>query len=106
MLSRGCNFRLGLRILNWPAWEESILFACERLSREDPAGAQAVAATIRETLGIDPMLAAEMIFRSAPEVWTLISGEVRAGRGCLNKISASIGGASAVVRLPSGAAVG
>jgi hypothetical protein len=31
---------------------------------------------------------------------------VRAGPGCLNRISASISGASAVVRLPSGAAVG
>src|SRR5579883_1107428 len=64
--------RLRTDILNWPAWEESVLFACERLSRENAGGAQAVAAAIRETLGIDPMLAAEMIFRSSPEVWTLI----------------------------------
>jgi hypothetical protein len=63
-------------ILNWPAWEESILFACERLSRENPDGVRAVAAAIREALGIDPILAAEMIFRSAPEVWPLISAEV------------------------------
>jgi len=70
--------RLRTDILNWPAWEESVLFACERLSRENADGAQAVAAAIRETLGIDPMLAAEMIFRSSPEVWTLISAETTA----------------------------
>src|SRR5580704_14439720 len=50
--------KLRTEILNWPAWEESVLFACERLSRENAAGAQAVAAAIGETLGIDPMLAA------------------------------------------------
>ncbi|UWU70562.1 NACHT domain-containing NTPase [Bradyrhizobium sp. NC92] len=65
-------------ILNWPAWEESVLFACERLSRENATGVQAVAAAIRETLGIDPMLAAEIIFRSSPEVWALIGAETRA----------------------------
>ncbi|MFN5456352.1 NACHT domain-containing protein [Bradyrhizobium sp.] len=65
-------------ILNWPAWEESVLFACERLSRENAAGAQAVAGAIRETLGIDPMLAAEMIFRSSPGVWALIGAETTA----------------------------
>lgn len=67
--------KLRVEILNWPAWEESILFACERLSRENAAGAQAVTAAIRDTLEIDPMLAAEMIFRSAPTVWTVIGGE-------------------------------
>lgn len=50
-------------------WEESILFACERLSRRDRTGAQAVAAVILETLGIDPMLAAQMIYRSSDAVW-------------------------------------
>src|SRR5262249_2245004 len=52
--------KLRTDILNWPAWEESVLFACERLSRENAAGAEAVAAAIRDTLAIDPMLAAEM----------------------------------------------
>jgi hypothetical protein len=70
--------KLRTEILNWPAWEESVLFACERLSRENAAGAQAVAAAIGETLGIDPMLAAEMIFRSSPEVWTLIGAKTTA----------------------------
>ncbi len=70
--------RLRIDILNWPAWEESVLFACERLSRENATGAQAVAVAIRNALAIDPMLAAEMIFRSTPEVWTLIGAEVTA----------------------------
>jgi hypothetical protein len=35
--------KLRADILNWPAWEESVLFACERLSRENAGGAQAVA---------------------------------------------------------------
>lgn len=70
--------KLREEILNWPAWEESVLFACERLSRENAPGAQAVAAAIRETLGIDPMLAAEIIFRSSPAVWELIGAETTA----------------------------
>jgi NACHT C-terminal Alpha/Beta 2 len=61
--------KLRQEILDWPAWEESVLFACERLSRDGAASASAVALAIGETLGIDPMLAAEMIFRSASDVW-------------------------------------
>lgn len=67
---------LNTDVLNWSAWEESVLFACERLSRENAAGAEAVAAAIIATLGIDPMLAAEMIYRSAPEAWAHISDKV------------------------------
>ena len=63
-------------VINWPAWEESILFACERLSLADDAGRGAVAAAILEAMGIDPMLAAELIFRAAPEVWQRVSSEV------------------------------
>lgn len=70
--------KLRTDVLNWISWEESILFACERLSRKDDAGKKAVAATILETLGIDPMLAAEMIYRSAPEIWSQISHKVLA----------------------------
>ena len=65
--------KLRVDILNWPSWEESILFACERLSRRDIDGARAVAAAILDALGIDPMLAAEMIYRSTPEAWVPIS---------------------------------
>ena len=65
----GPRRRLREDILNWPSWEESVLFACERLSRQNGAGAAAVAGAIEETLGIDPILAAEMIYRSAEATW-------------------------------------
>lgn len=60
-------------VLDRPSWEESVLFACERLSRRDRQGTTAVATVVIDTLGIDPMLAAEMIQRSSPGVW----GEAR-----------------------------
>ena len=57
--------RLRSEILDQPAWEKLVLFAAERLSREED-GNVAVAHAVRLALAIDPMLAAEMIFRSAP----------------------------------------
>lgn len=57
------------KVLDNPMWEESILFACERLSREDSDGVRAVASVVVETLGIDPILAAVMINRSSLQVW-------------------------------------
>ena len=68
------NLRLGP--LNTRAWEESVLFACERASRADESGCRAVSAAILETIGIDPMLAAEMIYRSAASVWETVRGQV------------------------------
>jgi hypothetical protein len=70
--------RLRVDILNWSAWEESIFFACERLSREGPLGTSAVASAILETLRIDPMLTAEMIYRSSPETWGRVRDAVLA----------------------------
>lgn len=64
---------LQTNVLNWLAWEESILFACERLSHKDATSLKAVAAAISDAMRIDPMLAAEMIYHSAPEVWPHIS---------------------------------
>lgn len=63
-------------ILNMPNWEEAILFSCERLSRADQKGVEAVAAAVLDALSIDPMLAAEMIYRSSAAVWTLIKERV------------------------------
>jgi hypothetical protein len=71
-----CREKLRADILNLFSWEESILFACERLSREGEAGAQAVAAAIRDALVIDPMLAAEMVYRSGADTWSLVKDEV------------------------------
>lgn len=70
--SRNTDARKTLRetVIDWPSWEESILFACERLSRKDRQGVATVAGTIIDTLGIDPLLAAAMIQRSAPDVWS------------------------------------
>jgi hypothetical protein len=68
--------RLREDVLNLPAWEEAILFACERTSRADAHGVKAVAAAIIETMEIDPLLAAEMIYRSAGAVWDEIGRSI------------------------------
>ena len=72
------NARKALRenVLDIPVWEEAILFACDRLSRTDQDGVQATACTILETLGIDPLLSAEMIWRASDRAWDAISGDV------------------------------
>jgi hypothetical protein len=69
------HFRID--ILNQPAWEESILFACERASRVSN-GADIVGEAALLALAIDPMLAAEMIHRSAAVVWNRVSKDVLA----------------------------
>jgi hypothetical protein len=61
----GARVELRASVLDRPSWEESVLFAAERLSRESN-GAEVVAHAVRLALPIDPMLAAEMIFRAAP----------------------------------------
>ncbi|MEH2499854.1 hypothetical protein V1294_006333 [Bradyrhizobium sp. AZCC 1678] len=63
-------------ILDQRHWEEAILFACERLSRS--AQASAVAKVISLALAVDPMLSAEMIYRSNDTVWREASGFVQA----------------------------
>jgi hypothetical protein len=68
--------RLREGVLNQPSWEESILFACDRLSRASEGGTRAVAAAIGETLGIDPLLAAAMLDRAADAVWQLLRDRV------------------------------
>ena len=68
--------RLREEILNWPSWEESILFACDRLSRADETGVQAVAAAIGDTLAIDPMLAGAMLDRATEAVWLRVRERV------------------------------
>jgi hypothetical protein len=68
--------KLRREALDRVAWEESVLFACERLSRASEQGAHAVAEAIRQALSIDPMLAAEMLQRSAEPVWSQISAHV------------------------------
>jgi NACHT C-terminal Alpha/Beta 2 len=73
----GARVRLRATVLDQPAWEESILFAVERVSREN-SGAAVVARAIGLALPIDPMLAAEMIYRSSPGVWEIVKADILA----------------------------
>lgn len=68
-------------VLDIPVWEEAVLFACDRLSRADQGSIAAVATTILETLGIDPLLSAEMIYRSSGEVWEQVRDDVMSFAG-------------------------
>ncbi len=70
--------RLRIEFLDKRAWEEPLLFACERSSRESAAGAHAVAQAVLSALSIDPTLAAEMIYRSSEAVWQEIAKPVMA----------------------------
>jgi hypothetical protein len=69
-------WRLRVEFLDQRPWEEAVLFACERLSREGNDGANAVAQAIVSALSVDPLLAAEMIYRSADAVWNAVSATV------------------------------
>ena len=51
------------------AWEDPVLFACERLARAGDAEQEACAGAIVTAFDVDPMLAAEMICRSTDNVW-------------------------------------
>jgi hypothetical protein len=64
--------RLRIDIFDRRDWEESVLFACERVSRVDARGVSITAATVLNALSIDPMLAAEMIYRAPGAVWEQI----------------------------------
>jgi hypothetical protein len=70
--------KLRVDVLNMPVWEEAILFACERVSRPEGTGFQAVGASVLEAITIDPMLAAEMIYRSSAGVWDEIKEKISA----------------------------
>lgn len=69
---------LRVEIFDKRPWEEAILFACERVSREGPEGAVVVADAVTTALSVDPMLAAAMIRRSAPRVWEQVADAVQA----------------------------
>jgi hypothetical protein len=68
--------RLREQILNWSSWEESILFACDRVSRSGEDGVGAVVAAIDDALGIDPLLAAAMLNRASDAVWVRLRDRV------------------------------
>jgi hypothetical protein len=64
-------------VLNLPSWEESILFACERLARGTPREQEACGTAILTAFHVDPVLAAEMIFRSTEAVWARAGATIR-----------------------------
>lgn len=68
--------RLKADVLDQPTWEEPILFACERLARGGAKDQEACAEAILSALQVDPMLAAEMIFRVNDAVWLRVHGTV------------------------------
>lgn len=63
---------LVVRCLNDASWSEVVLFACERMSRRDQAGARTVAEVVRVLLSIDPRFAAQIVARSADAVWEVV----------------------------------
>src|SRR5262245_34487725 len=65
-------------ILDIPAWEESVLFACERMSRGDNPARNACASAVLLALEVDPLLAADMIQRSTESVWEVLKAQVSA----------------------------
>lgn len=64
---------LKAEVFNLPAWEEAILFAIERLARGDVHQRAVCGKAIIAAFEVDPILAAEMIFRSTEEVWAQIT---------------------------------
>jgi hypothetical protein len=70
--------KLKSEILDQRHWEEAILFAIERTARGDPAMKAACSAAILTAFEVDPILAAEMIFRATDDVWSPISATTRA----------------------------
>jgi hypothetical protein len=69
--------RLRFDIFDQPAWEEGILFAVDRLSHEND-GSSILAKAVMDALPIDPMLAAEMIYRSSTSVWEMVKADIQA----------------------------
>jgi hypothetical protein len=73
---------LKAEVFNVPLWEEAILFAVEHLARGDAPQRAACSKAILAAFEVDPILAAEMIFRSTEEVWAQISATIRGLLAC------------------------
>ena len=65
--------KLKAEVLDLRGWEESILFACERLAHGDEGQQETCGKAILTALEVDPMLAAEMIWRSTEGVWQQVA---------------------------------
>jgi hypothetical protein len=69
---------LKAEVFDLPAWEEATLFAVERLARGEQHQRAACSKAILTAYDVDPMLAAEMIFRATEEVWKPIAATIQA----------------------------
>jgi hypothetical protein len=68
---------LQAQIFDSPVWEEAILFAIERLARGDDDSRKACARAVLAALEVDPLLSAEMIYRSSDQIWALVADDVQ-----------------------------
>lgn len=68
--------QLRTSVINAHAWEEAVLFACERASRGGTDAVPAAANVVLDALAIDPMLAAEAIYRSSEALWSIVKDRV------------------------------
>ena len=69
--------RLKTEVLNQRPWTEAILFAVERAARGDATAQAACGAAILAAYEVDPIIAADMIYRATEEVWTPIASKVQ-----------------------------
>ena len=67
---------LKAEVLDCRAWEDPVLFACERMARGRDAKRKSCADAIVTAFGVDPMLAAEMICRSSEDVWNRVRATI------------------------------
>lgn len=68
---------LKAEIFNLPLWEESILFAVERMARGGAREMGACSRAILAAFEVDPILAAEMIYHATDEVWAIIAATIQ-----------------------------
>lgn len=68
--------RLQSDVLNQRQWTEAVLFAVERIARGTAEHKSSCAAAILNAFDVDPMLAAEMIFRATDDVWASVSARI------------------------------
>ncbi len=68
---------LKAEVFDSPVWEEAILFAVERLAGGDVHLRTACGKAIVTAFEVDPILAAEMIYRSTNEIWTQIAPTIQ-----------------------------
>lgn len=68
---------LKAEVLNLPVWEEAILFAVERLAHGTAHQRSACGKAIIAAFEVDPILAAEMIYRSTEDVWVQVADSIQ-----------------------------